>query len=91
MDENNCAGLVRLRFTPLSRFPVKRLNGTRLSSRKRGPSSLLRFEDRFTMRRTVKDHREKEEKDKRERGKKRKKGVKKGEKERKRKNREGGR
>lgn len=70
MDENNCAGLVRLRFTPLSRFPVKRLNGTRLSSRKRGPSSLLRFEDRFTMRRTVKDHREKEEKDKRERGKK---------------------
>lgn len=41
MDENNCAGLVRAAFTPLSRFPVKRLNGCRLSSRQRERRSFL--------------------------------------------------
>lgn len=83
MDENNCAGLVRAAFTPLSRFPVKRLNGCRLSSRQRERRSFS-FEDRFTMRRrSVKDHREKEE---RERGEK---GVKKGEEEEKKIGKEG--
>lgn len=66
-------GISSAAFTPLSRFPVKRLNGARLSSRQRERRSFLAssFRGSFhSMRRSVKDHREKEEKDE---GKKRKK------------------